>query len=99
MDDVSFQSSSVYRCPFLGGAAYSPCTAAGKSSISHFMKLYGSSEKHVPRCLPATDDVRMTRFSVSFAVAAASRTFRVPFTAGSIRSFWGSLLSIKKGDL
>ena len=28
MLDVSFQSSSVYSFPFLGGAAYSPWTAA-----------------------------------------------------------------------
>ena len=38
-------------------------------------------------CIPATDDVRTTRLTVSLALAAAWSTFRVPSTAGSINSF------------
>ena len=110
MVEVSFQSSSVYRRPLTGGAAYSPCTAActnhadqhayaGHRGPSGCHQAGSNGYKECSRRMPATEEVRMTRLSVAFALAAARSTFCVPFTAGSMRSCCGLLVSMKKGDL
>ncbi len=48
---------------------------------------------------PATELVRMMRFTWGLALAAACITLAVPFSAGSIRSSCGLEVSMKKGDL
>lgn len=42
--------------------------------------------------MAAKDEVMTTRFTAGADLAMASRMLVVPMTAGSIRSFWGSVM-------
>lgn len=113
MLEVSFQSSSVYSDPFLGGTALSlPNTAAIRFIASQHeerdQKLWTlqaarSDCEQVETCpaqaLPATDDVTMVLLTSVLCLATELSTLLVPLTAGSIKSLCGSSTSMKKGDL